>query len=99
MKKLLLSIVICLGCGCVQVPSSRIQFGTAKAYLPKDLSAETLKITLHSGTNMMAFEAKNFSTKNNTAVINASTEQLTSVINATAEASGKLLGTAASNIK
>ena len=58
--------------GCAQVPSSRIRFGGASAYLPKDLTADSIEVILRNGTNTMTFKAVKLSTRNNPEVIVAS---------------------------
>lgn len=94
MKSKLTLLSLLLLSGCVQVPTSRIQFGGAKAFLPKDLTADSIEITLQSGTNKMTFIAKKINTKNNPQVIDASTAQLDTVIHATGDVAGSVLGAA-----
>lgn len=73
-----LSLLICIPLlvGCVRVPTSELRFGNATAVLPKDSSADELKIFVQNGTNIFRFEALNWSTKNNPSVISASAEQI-----------------------
>lgn len=89
-----LAIGIVSLCGCVQVPAGRITFGDAKAYLPKDWKATTIKITVVSGTNTMTFEASGIDTHNSPEVINASTAQLQAVMEGAAKMAGDVAAAA-----
>lgn len=80
--------------GCVQVPTSEIRFGSARARLPKDLVADLVEVTLVNGTNQLVFRAHKISTKNNPEVINASTAQIETAIRATGDVAANLAGQA-----
>jgi hypothetical protein len=57
--------------------------------------ADSLDVSLSTGSNTMTFHASKISTKNEPGVINASTAQLEAVINATSAAVGQAAATAA----
>jgi hypothetical protein len=75
MKRLLILVVLVIT-GCAQVPTKRIKFGSASAWLPMDASAEHLKIGIDEGTNHFQFEATGWKTRNSPAAVAASTEQV-----------------------
>lgn len=92
MKKVLGSIIVSVLAGCVQIPTTKLDYGDLHMRLPKDDTAASLLITV-STNHTLTIKATKISAANNPEVINSSAQGQVDIIKATGEVAANVAGT------